>query len=263
MSRMMTTLPEWLIISLFINICLSATVIILRYDAARTRTGRRPAMLVAGRVLALLYAALALFDTALSTVGTLTSDAVAVALPVAEFWPEPYPWVTLDDAPTATVVSGGINTADVTVSGLGLGARLWLASGHAVQGLTLTFIALVVALLCHRVLAGSPFRPVLARATKAAAVAVTIGGLTWQILFMIGGSMASAQLLDVDAWSSQLPAQVIADYIFARFDQTGLPQSTLAIAVDFWPILIGTTLAALALAFETGERMQSDTDGLI
>lgn len=260
---MMFFMPGWLLVAVIIAIGLVATFVLHRKDAAEPQLNDRPGVLVVGRFLSLVYAGLTLIGTAITVIGTLVGEAVAVTIPVQEFWPKPYPWVTLDPAPAASVVTGGFSTASVTVSGLGLDARLWLSAGHAVQGLSMIFIAIVVTLLCHRMLTGSPFRPVLAKATMAAALVISIGGLAWQILLGIGGSIASAQLLSISGWSAVLPTEKIADYVSTNFDTIGLPEWTVVVPFDFWPYLLGLVLAALALAFRKSERLQKDTEGLI
>src|SRR5690606_35448989 len=138
----------------------------------------------------------------ISVISTLISDAVQVAMPVGQFWPQTHPWVTIEQGPTAFVAEGGFSMADVTVSGLGMDARILLAAGHALQVLTLTVIAIVVVLLCHRLLNGMAFKPVLSRSINITAIAIAAGGVLWQVCFWIGGSIASTQVLTVTGWLS-------------------------------------------------------------
>lgn len=92
---------------------------------------------------------------------------------------------------------GGFTSADVTLTGLHMDAQLLLAAGHAIQGLTMVVVAVVIAFLCHRLLGGQPFKPVLAGSVMAAAVAVGVGGIAWQVFFQIGGLVSSQQALGV------------------------------------------------------------------
>ena len=229
----------------------------------RHRRRRTPAStsttLVVTRFVAIAYAALTLVFTVISVVATLISEAVEVSIPVTRFWPEPYPWITIEQGPSASVTDGGFFLAEVTAVGLGTDARLLLAAGHALQGLTLTVIAVTVALLCHRLLDGMPFRPVLSRTVNVAAVAIAVGGLLWQVCFWIGGSIASAQVLSVTGWTSDDPRAQDPSFDFA----TGLPEPTFAMTIDFWPLFLGLALAAVAAAFRYGERLQRDTEGLV
>lgn len=222
-------------------------------------------ILIVGRLIALLYAAAMIIFLAVSTIGTLVKDTVTVSLPVEQFWPEPYPWVTLHPAPAASVVSGGFTTADVMVSGLSMDARWLFAAGGAVQSLTLIMIALVFALLCHRLLTGTPFRPLLARSTTWAAVVVAVGGMAWQILFTIGGVMASQQVLPLSGWESTAPSADLLNNVESRtgLHETGIPMETVAMTLEFWPLLLGLVLAAVAVAFRYSERLQKETEGLV
>lgn len=259
----MAVLPWWLFVALFIVVGLVATVLLIRKDTADPSRDHRPALLVVGRFLAILYAVLTLIGTGVNVVATLVSDAVQVALPVQQFWSGVYPWVTLDPKPAASVVGGGFRTADVLVTGLGTDARLLLAAGNLVQGLTLVVIATVVALLCHRLLGGSPFQPLLARSIMRTGALIAVGGIVWQLLFGIGASIASHQVLELTGWSASVPTEGSADYLFTALPDSGLPDPTLAVSVDFWPLFLGLALAAIAFAFRYGERLQRDTEGLV
>jgi hypothetical protein len=241
------------------------TVVVLRKRAAASGRVERPLELVVGRFVAIVYAAVALIGTVVTVIVTLLNDSIAVSLPVREFWPEKYPWITMTPTPAASVISGGFTHADVSVLGLGTDARLLLAGGHAVQGVTVVLIAVVFALLCHRLLSGSPFRPVLARSVMVTAVAITAGGFAWQVLFGLGGMAASAQILGRTGWESKVPSTEIADYLDSVLDPfaNGLPDPWVSVSVDFWPLFLGLALATVATAFRYSERLQRDTEGLV
>lgn len=261
----MAILPWWLVVALFVVIGLVATVFLVRRDATDRSQGHRPALLFIGRFLAFVFAGVALIGTIVNAIAMLADGAVQVALPVQQFWPETYSWITLDPAPAASVVSGGFTTADVLVTGLGVDARLLLAAGNAVQGLTFVVIAAVIALLCHRLLGGSPFRPLLARSMTWAAVAITVGGIAWQVLLQIGGGIASRQVLEVAGWRADAPTAEMMNYLNTKFDMysTGLPMPYPSFQIEFWPLLLGLALAAVAIAFRYSERLQRDTEGLV
>jgi hypothetical protein len=134
---------------------------------------------------------------------------------------------------------------------------LLLAGGHGLQGVTMALIAGTIAVLCSRLLAGSPFRPVLSRSTTIAAVAIAAGGLAWQVCFELAGTRASAQVLTVTGWRAE--ESVMAD----PATDIGWPDPSFGFTLDFWPILLGLALAALAAAFRHGERLQRDVEGLV
>jgi hypothetical protein len=261
----MTVLPWWFFAALFIVVGIVVTAFLLRKDAADPARRDRPALLHIGRFLAFLYAGLSLIGTVVNAIAMLANQAVQVALPVQQFWPEIYPWITLDPAPAASVVGGGFTTADVLVAGLGMDARVLLAAGNLVQGLTFVVIAVVIGILCHRLLGGSPFRPLLALSMTWAAVAIAVGGIVWQILLEIGGSIASRQVLELTGWRAEAPSEAMMDYIGAHFDgySAGLPLPYPGFHLQFWPLFLGLALAAVAIAFRRSERLQRDTEGLV
>lgn len=256
----------WFVVSVIaLGIATIVMIAVLRKRAAASGRVARPPVLVVGRFVGIVYAAIALIGTVVTVVVTLVHDAIAVALPVAEFWPEKYPWVTVVPVPTASVVGGGFTRADVTVTGLGMDARLLLATGHAIQGVTVVLIAVVIALLCHRLLSGTPFRPVLAVSVMVTAVAISAGGIAWQVFFGLGGMVASAQTLGTTGWDSKVPSIEIADYLDSVLEPsaTGLPDPFMGMGIDFWPLFLGLALAAVATAFRYSERLQRDTEGLV
>ncbi|MBX3094863.1 MAG: hypothetical protein KF680_10070 [Cryobacterium sp.] len=231
--------------------------------ATRWSKGEQGDIVVVTRFLAAIYAAISLVATVITVVTTLVSDVVRVTIPVQQFWPDVHPWVMLTPPPQASVVGGGISTADVDITGLGLDARLWLAGGHALQGMTFTLIALVVALLCHRMLAGSPFRATLARSIAIVAATIAAGGMAWQVCFGVGGSIASDQALTVSAWAADGVSSEAMNYLMEYFETTGLPQSAMLIDLGFWPLMLGLALAVIGLAFQHSARLQRDTEGLV
>jgi hypothetical protein len=256
----------WFVISVIVLIAGTIVMVaILRKRAAASGRVGRPPVLVVGRIVGIAYAAIALIGTVVTVVVTLVNDSIAVALPVHEFWPGKYPWITMSPTPAASVVGGGFTRADVTVTGLGTDARLLLATGHAIQGVTVVLIAVVIALLCHRLLGGTPFRPILARSITVTAVAISAGGIAWQVFFGLGGMAASAQTLGTTGWDSKVPSIEIADYLDSVLEPsaTGLPDPYLGMGIDFWPLFLGLALAALAIAFRYSERLQRDTEGLV
>jgi len=255
----------WLLLAGFIVILALVVAIVIGRWTSR-RPGRRSLVLVVGRFGSIVYAAIALIGTGVNVVATLVSEAVPVSLPVREFWPGKYPWIDFDPSPAATVVGGGFTQAEVTVAGLDTSARLLLAAGHALEGLTFTLIAVVIALLCHRLLGGSPFRPLLARSVTSTAVTIAVGGIAWQICYGIGGLMASTQVLTTSGWSGRFPDEEIMHFVdeSVGIGVTGLPEASLGdMTIDFWPLLLGLALAVVAAAFRYSERLQRDTEGLV
>lgn len=250
------------VIALALAVVIIAVVLIVgRRRAAGSEA--RPMVLLVGRVVAAAHACLTLVLTAVAVIVTLTAERVDVSVPVREFWPGIHPWVSDVQGPSAQVVGGGFVTAELAVAGLGMDARGFLAAGHALQGATIIVIAVTIALLCQRLLTGTAFSPALTRAVTVTGLAVTVGGILWQVCFAVGGSIASAQALTVTGWASDHPLG--SDPLETDFDPfaTGLPEPTVMAQLDFWPLLLGLALAAVGLAFRRGERLQRDTEGLV
>lgn len=258
------TVPWWVVVAMVIVIGLAATIFLVRKDARNPQQRHSPALLFGGRFLALVFAVLSLIGTVINAIGMLISDTVQVALPVQQYWPDVYPWITLDPAPAASVVAGGFTTANVVVNGLGMDARLWLAAGNVAQGLTYVIIAAVLALLCHQLLGGSPFRPLLARSMMWMAWTIAVAGTAWQVFLEIGGRIASGQVLANLGWNAHWPNQEIADLFSGDpSSATGLPLPYPSFQVNGLPIVVGLALAAVAIAFRYSERLQKETEGLV
>lgn len=254
----------WTILVLGLAAAVVVAVVVLAILAKRSPADSdRPFVLVVTRFLALIWGGITAVATIIHVAMALLGDVVRVTIPVTPFWPEPYPWITISDPIPAAVVGGGFARADLDVTGLGLDARLWLAGGHLVTGATVVLLALVVALVSHRMLERSPFQPVVARALMISAGTVALGGMAAQLCFGMGGSLASFQVLSRTGWSAQLPTEEIADYLFDHLEGTGLPEAGLSISLDFWPVMVGLALAAVSIAFRHGSRLQHDTEGLV
>ena len=187
----------------------------------------------------------------------LISEHVRVNLPTQPFWPPLLPTVVLEPPPAAHVSSGGYEVAPVTVAGLSMDARVQLAFGGALQGLTFAALAAVLAVICIQLLRGAPFQRIVVRALNLSAAIVIIGGLGSQLLLGFGGAAASTQVLTVDAWQADRAVVGIGQ------DFLGWPYPDAEFRVDFWPIFVGLALLALAAVFHAGARLQRDTEGLV
>lgn len=221
------------------------------------RANRDSAVLLITMIGAIAYAALVSVGTLWSVVSTLAAPHVDVSLPVMSFWPDPRPGVFDITGPTAQVVAGGFTVADVQVEGLDLPARTFLAAGTLVEGAVFVLLATVIAMLCRQLRSEAPFASSLTSALTGAGITLGIGGIVWQILTAIGAVLAAQQTLRIDGWASSTavdPADATAH---------GLPEPSLAASIEFWPIFIGLALVAVAAAFRLGERLQSDTRGLV
>jgi hypothetical protein len=209
-------------------------------------------------VISLLWVAASTLGTIIGVVSTLASDAaIAVTLPVRPFFPDVNEGVEITDGPSAEIVGGGFESANVMLTGLDMTARLWIAGGHFSQGLTNVLVGIAVATLCTRVMNRDPFREAMTRAVQMAAASIVLGGIIWQICFAIGDNLAATQALTVTGWTytdGDVPADGSLDI--------GWPTPSGAAFIDFWPIWVGLALFVLAAAFQYGEKLQNDNERL-
>ncbi|OWP21340.1 hypothetical protein CBF90_12850 [Microbacterium sp. AISO3] len=243
------------ILVIAVVIVVAATVFGVAAARARRRGEPSPVVSVA-LTLSALWAAFGLLGAAISVVQNLSADAPRMSVPVATFWPELLPGVTIDTGPTAEVVGGGFTVAEVDAAGISPLARgLWTA-GQALWSLIPAAIAALIAVACFQLLAGRAFTRIIVRMTMATAVIVAAGGTAAQVLSDIAGSMASHELFARgSAGWTEIPG--IDDPL------AWWPEATLNITLPFWPIAAGLGLAALAAVFRYGSRLQRDTEGLV
>lgn len=187
-----------------------------------------------------------------------TSKAVQISLPVQEFWPGLPAGAKITGGPTAHVVSGGFTDATVSVSGLNVAARSWLAASSLLQGATILVLAIVVVTLCSTILRNQPFQPAVTRGIRTAGFAVMLGGIGWQTCSANAGLSTSQQVLQLESaeFKNRIDFTDITTII-------GFPSPSSAFHIDLWPIWVGLAFFALAAAFRYGEHLQRDTEGLV
>lgn len=182
-------------------------------------------------------AAIALIDVVgivARSVSTMTADPVpvsgmALADPSAE---------RIADAPS--VADASVDSVTLSVEGISTSPRVLLVIADALGVIGVISLCIVVAWLCVRVFIGRPF-------TKAA----TWGIATASLMVMVGGLLSQA---------------VRANAHFEITSELGLEAVGLAgfeMSIDLAPLGWGFALAVIAGAFEIGQRMQRDTEGLV
>lgn len=138
------------------------------------------------------------------------------------------------------LVSGATyDAATVTVEGLPAGARGLLIASAIAAALVTIAICAVLAWLCLRVFIGRPF-------VTSATLGIGIVGL----VVIVGGCGASL-------------LRSLADTDIIRFIGLVDPDSVYAFSMDLAPLGWGVALVVVAGAFELGQRMQRDTEGLV
>ncbi len=208
--------------------------------------------------------------TLLAVVGTLISvieaafgERVTVTVPVHAIRPTLDPDITSIDGIRAEAALGspGFTEGVLVVSGLDAAARIWLVVGHAVTGALVITILVLIARLARQAMQEEPFSHPISNLMARAGAVLAIGTVIGQISLGIGGSLASAQLYD---WTG-LSGVDIETSVYERLglSGSGLPESTFAFDVEFWPIGVGLALIVVAGIMQRGERLQRDTAGLV
>ncbi|WP_167137967.1 hypothetical protein [Diaminobutyricimonas sp. TR449] len=142
---------------------------------------------------------------------------------------------------TATVLSGNFDSATVVVSALDWLSRAFLGGGILVTALMHLTIAATIVYLCLGLVRGRPFARPMTWLLATTSNVLILGGLIGAGL-TIAGQFSIASQLDPD------PAETV-------FPMAGY--------ADLAPLVVGVALAAAAAAFELGERLQRDTEGLV
>lgn len=204
--------------------------------AARVARLERGAVL-AVTVLALAYAAVALGVGVVDLVARLGASTTTVELLTAD-GAAGVPGVEGAGGGGAVVEAARFPTAVVSVAGLGSGTVLVLALAHLLGALTHVAVALCAAMLGRALLVGRPFRRAATWSVAGAALALLVGGAASQAVGAAGAFSVVDQLGRLDVFP-----------VAATFSPT--------------PWLVGLGLALVAAAFEVGERLQRDTDGLV
>lgn len=249
---------SWWVLLIFLTAIAVVAGIAIRYSRKKPTFRGVPAALIT-RVIAGIHLLVAGIGTVTVVLRTLFNSTVSVSLPVREFWPSLPSAVKLDGV-YAQVVGGGFSSAEVEVNGLDGVARIWLAAGALVQGLTTVMVAVVVMMICTSIIRQDPFRAVLIRGISFTGIGIIIGGIVWQICAIVGGGMASVQTLGATGWEINTEMVHWEDI----HQVIGLPRAvTQEWNIEFWPLGIGLSLLAIAAVFRFGQGLKNDTDGLV
>lgn len=210
-----------------------------------TPTERVVLRIIAGG--ALLVAALALVGAVFGTVSLATDERVAV----------PGMLIGNAETPEFTEKSGAIvearyESVGIEVTGLSGEARAWLVTEHLSAALLTVGLGLVVAWVATRLAAGRPFVRSATIALGVAAILVTASGLLEQA----AAAIARAEVVDF-LGSRDITAGGTPDNpSYEGFVGFGLN-------LDLAPLAWGMALIVVAGAFELGQRLQRDTEGLV
>ena len=166
--------------------------------------------------------------------------------------------------PDATITSGGVDRATMTIHGLSWEPRIWLALEILIQTGVAVAIALVVKRLAANMRAERPFSG-LARPLLISAYVLFGGSVLWSVAGSIGAHLAGVEALEVHGWTAT--GVVNADDFpstVTDLSYLGWPEpASWSVNFSFVPFAVAFILALLGLAFRAGERLQSDAEGLV
>jgi hypothetical protein len=206
-----------------------------------TRTPVRPAQLVEKTILGFIAGAAAAIGV---------TEAIILARRIVSLANDTVTTVsgmTIDDiaadgvaAASDVVTSAQYEGLTITVESLPVEARGYLMAAAAVSSLLAIGICVVVAWLCVRVFVGRPFVRSATWGIGAVSMLVILAGLGTPLFTGI----AHAEIVE-----------------HLGLEDAGLPPFMLN--VDLAPLGWGLALAVVAGAFELGQRMQRDSEGLV
>lgn len=182
---------------------------------------------------ALLYSAI---TAALGAIRSYVTFVAAGETPVALFASQEVPTGL---GGSAAIVSGSFTDAALVVTGLSDGVRALLGTGAVLATLTSLAVSLAVAYFLWALLKERPFRASVTVAAMIAGGALLLGGLLHQAVTGFGTMQAAVEL----------------DPEGAVFD--------IGMWFDLTPLFGGFAIMALGFAFQLGERLQRETDGLV
>jgi hypothetical protein len=186
----------------------------------------------------------------------LTWPDVRVAVTIQPMWPGLSPAVFEMGGPTASVVSGGFTTAELTVSGLSLSTRWLIGGSNCLSMLTLAGVGLVMTLACRGLLRHQAFLVNVAKVAAMTAGAIIPAYLATRLLASLGAWRAGQEIF---VWTSA--AYTSTDPNFNPL--AWWPKPTWQLHLDFWPFLVALGLVAFARLVWSGVRLQRDTAGLV
>ena len=232
----------------------------LVWDARRRRVGS--VLLDVTGAVARIWVALVVVGAVFGLISLVVSPTTSITdVPITTAWPSALPCQSSGGTmPSATALyCGAIDSASLQVAGLGADVRSLVFVGGLLAYVTAATPGVLVSVLCRIAAAGRPFEemhgdgalisPFARRAPRwllTSAVVVLIGGTASEVLLSIARYLTSHEVLPDASSGAAITAPV-----------------TFQLIIPIWPIGCALGLAALAVIFRYGSRMQRDTEGLV
>jgi hypothetical protein len=186
---------------------------------------------VVGASGAALYGAVVLITGVFGTIAALSAESVTLPQPVDAT----IPGSTATDG--TTLAEGTFRMSDITVTGLDAGVRALLAGSRVLDLSVHLTVAIGVILLCFALVKGRPFIPLMRRMLIVISMTVIVGGL-------LGSGLLGFANMEIAHSLDRAEFPMVAN-------------------IDFTAAIVGVALALVAAAFELGERLQRDSEGLV
>jgi len=220
---------------------------VLVWDARRRRVASVILDVTGG--VARIWVALVIVGAAFGLVGLLASPTTTITdAPVALAWPSALPC----HSPGGTVSNatalycGTINSATLEAASLSAGLKTLIFAGGLLTYIAAATPGVLVSVLCGHAAAGRPFARRAPQWLLASAIVILVTGTASEILLSITRYLVSADVLPGSWATSAVTAP-----------------RTFELVIPVWPIGGALALAALAVIFRYGSRMQRDTEGLV
>lgn len=220
---------------------------VLVWDARRRRVAS-VVLDVTGAVARVWVAIVALGAVAGVVALFLSPTTTITGLPVSVEWPLALPCRQPGSSGFAepTLYCATIPTATAEISALSAGVKTILLSGSLFAWVLAAVPGLLVAMLCRLAAAGKPFAGAASRWLMISAVSVLVAGITSEVLLIVGRYLAAHEVFP-GSWTGE----------------AATAPSGFTMTLPLWPIGAALALAALAVIFRHGARLQRETDLMV
>jgi len=212
--------------------------------------------------------------TVVTTVRVITcfipGGVVRVDLNFPAFWPKlPGAIAYHSTAGKIQVVGGGFTNATVEVWHADLASRIWLAVGWLLWGAVVIALCITADRIADAVQIGGEFQRISAAFLKKMAWIVVIGGHLAKWTTDIGQTLIAIQL-QAQNYGADLPATIKNPWTtgdlntnFNHVYGLAVPDAGISISVELWVVLVGIGLFVLAKIFDSGKKLEQETEGLV
>lgn len=195
---------------------------------------------------------------------------VQVQLNFQSFWPRiPAAIHYFNPAERVNVAAGGFNSATVYVANADLASRLWLAAGWLIWGLMVITLCFTAERIAQALQVGGEFRQISGKWIRRVAWIVLVGGHLAKWLTDIGQNLVAYQLqqqnygFDVKAVIKNPWLMDGTNPSFNHVYGIAVPTAGIYFNIEMWVVLVSVGLFVLARIFESGKRLEQDSEGLV